>query len=127
MCAKGLASVQEVYNPNRIMYPMKRKGERGGGQWQRISWEEAIATVADKMKESRENYGASSITVCQGTGRGYNRYTLRFARSIGTSNIGFPADFCFAPKMAVFGMMVGGRLYCDYHGWGGKYPKTQIS
>ena len=50
MCAKGLASLQEVYNPNRIMYPMKRKGERGEGQWQRIRWEEAIATIASKMK-----------------------------------------------------------------------------
>jgi anaerobic selenocysteine-containing dehydrogenase len=127
MCAKGLASIQEVYNPNRIMYPMKRKGERGGCQWQRISWEEALEVIAGKMQESRERYGASSIAVCQGTGRGYNRYTFRFARSIGTPNIGVPADFCYGPRLAVFGMTVGGRLYCGYHGWGGQYPKTQIS
>ncbi len=127
MCVKGLASIQDAYNPNRILYPMKRKGERGGCKWERISWEEALETVSGKMKESIKKHGASSVAVCQGTGRGYNRYTLRFARSIGTPNIGAPADFCFAPKMAVFGMMVGGRLYCDYHGWGGQYPKTQIS
>lgn len=127
MCAKGLASIQEVYNPNRIMHPMTRKGERGGGQWQRISWEEAIETVAGRMKESIDEHGASSVAVCQGTGRGYNRYTFRFARSIGTPNVGLPADFCYGPKLAVFGMTVGGRLYCDYHGWGGEYPRTQIS
>ena len=127
MCAKGLASIQEVYNPNRIMYPMKRGGERGGGEWIRIGWEEALDIIAGKMKASAEKYGAHSIAVCQGTGRGYNRYTFRFARSIGTPNVGLPADFCYGPRLAVFGMMVGGRLYCDYHGWGGEYPKTQIS
>jgi anaerobic selenocysteine-containing dehydrogenase len=127
MCAKGLASIQETYNPNRIMHPLRRKGERGGGEWERISWDEALETISGKMKEAIAQYGASSVAVCQGTGRGYNRYTFRFARSIGTPNVGVPADFCYGPRLAVFGMMVGGRLYCDYHGWGGEYPKTQIS
>jgi anaerobic selenocysteine-containing dehydrogenase len=127
MCAKGLASIQETYNPNRILHPLKRKGQRGGGEWERISWQEALEIISDKMKESMAQHGASSVAVCQGTGRGYNRYTFRFARSIGTPNIGVPADFCYGPRLAVFGMMVGGRLYCDYHGWGGEYPKTQIS
>jgi len=126
MCAKGLASIQEVYNPNRILHPMKRKGRRGGGEWERISWEEALEIIAGRIKENIKD-GASSVAICQGTGRGYNRYTFRFARSIGTPNIGLPAHFCYGPKLAVFGMMVGGRLYCDYHGWGGEYPKTQIS
>ena len=106
---------------------MKRKGERGGGEWERISWDEALGTIAEKMKVSISQDGASSVAICQGTGRGYNRYTFRFARSIGTPNLGVPADFCYGPKLAVYGMMVGGRLYCDYHGWGGEYPKTQIS
>ncbi|HUW64077.1 MAG TPA: molybdopterin-dependent oxidoreductase [Spirochaetia bacterium] len=127
MCAKGLASVQEISNPNRLLYPLKRQGPRGGGRWQRIDWDEALHLVSDKMKQSAAEHGAGSIAVCQGTGRGFNRYTFRFARSIGTPNVGFPAHFCFAPRMAVFDMMVGGRLYCDYHGWGGQYPRTQIS
>ncbi len=127
MCAKGLASIQETYNPNRITYPLRRRGERGGGQWERISWEEALDTITERMKESIAQHGASSVAVCQGTGRGYNRYTFRLARSIGTPNVGVPADFCYGPRLAVFGMMVGGRLYCDYHGWGGEYPKTHVS
>jgi anaerobic selenocysteine-containing dehydrogenase len=36
MCAKGLASIKEVYNPNRILYPIKRVGERGEGKWKRL-------------------------------------------------------------------------------------------
>jgi anaerobic selenocysteine-containing dehydrogenase len=127
MCAKGLASIQDAYNPNRIVYPMRRTGERGGGEWERISWEEALESISQKMMESISQHGAGSVAVCQGTGRGYNRYTFRFARSIGTPNLGVPADFCYGPRLAVFGLTVGGRLYCDYHGWGGEYPKTQVS
>jgi len=127
MCAKGLASVQEVCNASRLKYPLRRSGERGEGQWTRISWDEALAIIAGKMKESRAESGAGSIAICQGTGRGYNRYSFRLARSIGTPNMGLTAHFCYGPKLAVFGMMVGGRLYCDYHGWGGAYPKTHIS
>jgi anaerobic selenocysteine-containing dehydrogenase len=127
MCAKGLASVQEAYNPNRITHPLKRKGERGGGDWERISWEEALEIITERMRESIDGYGPSSVAICQGTGRGYNRYTFRFARSIGTPNVGVPADFCYGPRLAVFGMMVGGRLYCDYHGWGGEYPRMHVS
>ena len=54
MCPKGLASIQDVYNPNRIRYPMKRLGKRGEGKWERISWEEALTTITEKMKELRK-------------------------------------------------------------------------
>ena len=127
LCAKGLASVQEVYNPNRLKYPMKRKGERGGGKWERISWKEALDTIARKMKENIEKFGPASIALSVGTGRGYNRYIARFTYSIGTPNILGVAHICYFPKLAVFTNMVGGRLYCDYHGWGGEYPKVHIS
>jgi anaerobic selenocysteine-containing dehydrogenase len=127
MCAKGQASIQEVYNPNRLKYPLRRKGERGSGKWERISWEEAMDIMVEKMSATIKENGPESVAVVQGTGRGYNRYTFRFARSIGTPNVGLPAHFCYGPRLAVFGSMVGGRLYCDYHGWGGEYPKTQIS
>ncbi|MFQ6123637.1 MAG: hypothetical protein ACE5R6_03400 [Candidatus Heimdallarchaeota archaeon] len=43
-----------------------------------------------KKKEAIEKYGPTSIGISQGTGRGYNRYTFRFARSIGTPNIFLP-------------------------------------
>ena len=98
------------------------------GKWKRISWEEALDTIARKMKESIDQYGPQSIAVSQGTGRGYNRYTHRLARSIGTANIITPGYICHSPRLSLYGEVVGyGRLYCDYHGWGGEFPKTQIS
>ncbi len=126
MCPKGLSSIQQVYNPNRLLYPMKRVGDRGQGKWERISWQEALGTIEKRIRESSEKYGPQSVGIGQGTQRGYNRYTFRFARSIGTPNTWAAAHFCYGPRLATYGVTVGGRLYCDYHGWGGQYPKTII-
>lgn len=126
MCTKGLSSIQNTYNPHRLKYPMKRTGERGGGKWQRISWEEALDTIAGKMKDSIAKYGPNSVGVAAGTGRGQMQIINRLARTIGTGNRITPAHFCFAPRLALFGSFCGRRLYCDYFGWGGEYPKTII-
>jgi anaerobic selenocysteine-containing dehydrogenase len=127
MCAKGLSSIQHINNPYRLKYPIKRIGKKGEGKWQRISWDEALDTIADKMKEAIEKYGPTSIGISQGTGRGANRYIHRLARSIGTANTITPGYICHSPRLGIYGLVTGyGRLYCDYHGWGGEYPKTQI-
>jgi anaerobic selenocysteine-containing dehydrogenase len=128
MCAKGQSSIQHVGHPDRLKYPLKRMGKRGEGKWQRITWDEALDTIAQKIKDSIAKHGASSIAVSQGTGRGYNRYIHRLARSMGTANTITPGYVCHSPRLGLYGHVTGyGRLYCDYHGWGGEFPKTQIS
>src|SRR5437016_5946388 len=52
-CAKGPATLNQVYDPERILYPMKRVGRRGEGRWKRITWDEALDEVATRMRESR--------------------------------------------------------------------------
>ena len=52
-CAKGPATHNQIYDPERILYPLKRVGKRGEGKWQRISWEQALEEIAEKMRESR--------------------------------------------------------------------------
>ncbi|MFR1637910.1 MAG: molybdopterin-dependent oxidoreductase [Eggerthellaceae bacterium] len=54
VCPKGLSGIQALYHPNRNKYPMKRVGERGGNQWERISWEEAIDTIADALMDMKD-------------------------------------------------------------------------
>jgi len=58
-CAKGPATVNQVHDPDRILYPLKRKGERGSGEWERVSWDEALNDIASRMhialKEERHN------------------------------------------------------------------------
>jgi len=60
-CPRGYSLLKEIYSPNRLLYPMKRVGERGEGKFERISWDEALDTVADKMKYVKEKYGPYSI------------------------------------------------------------------
>lgn len=62
-CVMGLAFHKYLYHPDRILYPLKREpgSKRGEGKFVRISWDEALTTVADKMKETREKYGPYSI------------------------------------------------------------------
>ena len=52
-CAKGPATHNQVYDPERILHPLKRVGPRGGGQWKRVSWNEALEDIATRMRESR--------------------------------------------------------------------------
>ena len=52
-CAKGPATINQVYDPERILYPLKRVGKRGEGKWKRISWDEAVSEIAEKMSASR--------------------------------------------------------------------------
>jgi anaerobic selenocysteine-containing dehydrogenase len=127
MCAKGLSSIQHIDNPYRLKYPLKRIGKKGEGKWQRISWDEALDIIEEKVKDSIEKYGPSSIAISQGTGRGCNRYVHRLARSIGSANTVTPGYICHSPRLGIYGLVTGySRLYADYHGWGGEFPKTQI-
>jgi len=54
-CTKGLSSFFAAADPDRILTPLKRVGDRGSGQWQAIGWEEAIAEVAGKVQEALGN------------------------------------------------------------------------
>lgn len=60
-CVKGFTTPQRLYGPKRNLYPLKRAGERGAGEWERISWDEAIATIADAMAKAWEEFGPSSV------------------------------------------------------------------
>ncbi len=48
-CAKGPATINQVYDPERILHPLRRKGRRGSGEWERVTWEEALADIGGRM------------------------------------------------------------------------------
>ncbi len=117
MCPKGMASLEHLYNPNRLKYPLKRAGERGEGKWERISWDEALDTIAANITAIKERYGVESIALGTGTGRHHFRHVCRFAHALGTPNWCEPGlAQCFIPRIHASFMTYGGFPVCDYYG-----------
>lgn len=67
-CARGRSYKQRFYAPERLKYPMKRVGKRGEGNFERISWEEAINTVCKALKHTIQTYGNEAIYINANTG-----------------------------------------------------------
>lgn len=51
-CAKGPATINQVNDPERLLYPMKRSGPRGSGQWERTTWDEVLDTFAARIRQA---------------------------------------------------------------------------
>ena len=100
LCAKGLASKEILYHRERLLYPMKRLGARGGGKWQRITWDEAFDTIVDRLRSIEARYGSESIVLATGTNRGWVRYFTRFANAYGKQWIGPGIAQCFYPRIS---------------------------
>ncbi|MFC1886017.1 molybdopterin-dependent oxidoreductase [Thermodesulfobacteriota bacterium] len=60
-CPRGRAYRQRIYAPDRLLYPQKRTGKRGSGEFERISWDEALDTVAGEMKRIKDAYGNAAF------------------------------------------------------------------
>lgn len=100
ICPKGLAAIQAFYNPNRMKYPMKRVGERGENKWERISWQEAIDTIADNLMEI---YAKDPMKLVISTGGGGNPQffgLVRFLQAFDGGNFFEPGCAqCYLPRM----------------------------
>ncbi len=115
LCPLGSASLEQIYNPGRLKYPMRRTGARGEGRWQRISWDEAYDEMVARIGEATENNGAESIWVGTGTGRHHFPYVSRFANAIGTPNWCEPGTAqCFRPRVHGSIITMGQLPLCNY-------------
>ena len=95
-CIKGMRGAPGItYGDKRLLYPMRRSGARGQGAWARISWEEALTEMAERLATVRQKYGAEAIVGA--TSGAYFSRSLILAltlRSIGSPNWMINQDLC---------------------------------
>ena len=114
LCSKGLASAQLVYHPDRLTYPLKRIGPKGSGRWERISWDEALDTIAERILSFKAKFGAESIVMGYGTGRENEAVIYRFANLLGSPNVLTAGHFCYGPRIATSIITCGTNPIVDY-------------
>jgi thiosulfate reductase/polysulfide reductase chain A len=85
LCAKGQAAINMVEDPDRILYPMKRVGPRGSGQWERMTWDQAIEEISTRLRTLRQKGRPEELVLLYGRDR-TNGFLERFTDAFGTPN-----------------------------------------
>lgn len=114
LCSKGLASAELAYHPDRLTHPVKRIGPKGSGKWERISWDEALDLIAEKMLGYKEKHGAESVVFGYGTGRENEAAIYRMANFFGTPNVLTAGHLCYGPRISTSIITCGSNPIVDY-------------
>jgi len=89
-CAKGVVTPNQLEDPDRILYPLARDGDRGSGKWRRVSWDDALAEIGRRLTEVAAGPGAHTILGAHYTGTfallGYH-FPNRFLRRLGAREV----------------------------------------
>ncbi len=110
VCPKSQLTLQMYHSEHRLLYPQKRVGARGEGRFERISWEQALDEIAEKLKVIRDQYGAEALAMYIGTRTGildYRTTTKMFAQMFGTPNKDGTDPFCASGKNVAFEITLG--------------------
>lgn len=110
ICLRGLTHVESIYHPDRVLHPLRRVDgtERGAGQWEEVTWDEALTEIATKIGQLRQDFGDSSIfrISCSGNYGAINgAYTNKLFNKINAGTVSSSLDMGnFYSIMRVFGM-----------------------
>ena len=111
LCAKGSAGIMQVNAPSRLTKPLKRVGERGKGEFEEISWEEALELAVSWLKPIREN---NPEKLAFFTGRDQSQsFTSFWAQHFGTPNYAAHGGFC-SVNMAAAGIYTMGGAFWEF-------------
>lgn len=105
-CAKGPATVTQVTNPERILHPLKRVGERGEGKWAPVSWDEAMDDIAARIRKSIVEGRQDEITYHVGR-PGEDEYTERVLKAWGIDGLSSHTNVCSAGARTGYAFWMG--------------------
>ncbi|SVB08536.1 uncharacterized protein METZ01_LOCUS161390, partial [marine metagenome] len=94
-CAKGPATINQINDEERILYPLKRKGERGSGQWEQVSWEDALDDIAGRIHNSLKAKRHNSVVYHVGR-PGHEGYAERVIQAWGVDGHNSHTNICSA-------------------------------
>lgn len=117
LCAKGQGGVGQVYDPDRVLYPLRRVGARGEGKWKRISWDEALEELAGRLKKLRDDGHPEKFMFHYGRMKASSDKLIKdvFLAAYGTKTIGNHTSIC-----------EGGKFTAQELTWGTHYDNWDI-
>ena len=101
LCARGNAGVKQLYDPDRLKYPLLRKGPRGEGKWQRLSWDQALDHAAEQMDKIGQQYSRCGFLFMAGTDM-QSTFVHQFAEVYGSYNIISHESNCLLSRNRAF-------------------------
>lgn len=109
-CSRWPIAPEIMDHPNRVNYPLKRKGERGGGQWERVSWEQAMGEISQKLRKLEEQFGPQ--TLATNIGGPHTTYwpLHRFMTLFGSPNNMGIGQICWNPGVLVNTITYGWQI-----------------
>ena len=114
LCARGQSGLMNTYDPDRVLYPLVRAGQRGEGKFRRASWDEALDIVAGKMLEIKQKYGAEAM-VFSSTHNLSQPLFENLLYAYGSPNYGTQRSLCFnamiVANLMTYGMEEPARDY----------------
>jgi len=97
LCARGNAGIQQLYDPDRLKYPLLRKGKRGQGKWQRLSWDEALDLAAQKLEQIAKKHTRCGVLFTPGSDM-QSTFVHRFAEVFGSYNVTSHESSCLLSR-----------------------------
>jgi anaerobic selenocysteine-containing dehydrogenase len=92
LCSRGHAGINSLYDPDRLLQPMKRSGGRGEGKWTRISWEQALEEMAKRLVALKKSGRTGALWAEMGIAGSWDLMGLEFLRAFGSSTVFPEAD-----------------------------------
>ncbi|MBP1724698.1 MAG: molybdenum enzyme related to thiosulfate reductase and polysulfide reductase, large subunit, partial [Deltaproteobacteria bacterium] len=93
LCSRGHAGLNVLYDPDRLLFPLKRSGARGEGRWTRITWEQALEEIAKRLAPLRQQEKTDALWVEQGSGGEHDLLFLQFLKSYGNPTVFSDSSF----------------------------------
>ncbi|MGB0712322.1 MAG: molybdopterin-containing oxidoreductase family protein [Gammaproteobacteria bacterium] len=109
-CPRGQAQLDRQYHPDRITHPLKRVGPKGSGDFERISWDEALDTIAARLREGKRRHGAPAVGFFAGYTKEARPQLQRLAHAFGSPNYLTEAGCCFSATMVAEKVTFGYKI-----------------